>query len=609
MRRSTIVILLAALLATSPLIARGCSCGHDFTFHLQSWLDAAAQLRHGVYPRWAFSPAFHAGEPRFTLYPPLSWLLGAALSLALPITAVPAVFTFLALAAAGLAMHRFAGAFVSPDAALLSAALYLANPYMLFNAFERTAYAELLAAAWVPLLLLATLRKRPSAVGIAVSLALLWLTNAPAAVMASYTLALLGACRVLLALRDGRPQGARLKNTSQGGDNTTSPLRLAMVYTGGTALGLALSAFYLVPAAFERRYVQIAMAIIPNMRIEDNFLFGHTADAGHNAVLHTASMLAVTLLAITALALIGASAASIAIQRTKLASPSRDAAATSTVIGKRDLILILATVIAFVALLLTPVSLPIWRALPNLAFLQFSWRLQTILAPVLALAVGLLFEALRRSATNLSSAARQSRLPSLAMLYVAPLCALSLGLLSIHLYRQPCAVDDTPGALAQAFADGHGVLPTDEYTPTAADNDVIRPNEPAYWLTQDPAGFAPNTTPNPGSTDPDFSDGFPASQTISASPPAHFIVRNASATDLVLNLRSYPNWRVTDNHTAAFAIPRDDGLLAIPLAPGVHAIDINYLRTPDQTVGSALSAVAIVCLAWLFRRSRLQAVG
>src|SRR5580698_6177125 len=101
MRRNHILILCAALLATLPLILHGCSCGHDFDFHLQSWLDAAQQFRHGtLYPRWAFTPAFNAGEPRFLFYPPLSWMLGALLTFLVPIAALPALYTFLALTAA-----------------------------------------------------------------------------------------------------------------------------------------------------------------------------------------------------------------------------------------------------------------------------------------------------------------------------------------------------------------------------------------------------------------------------------------------------------------------------------------------------------------------------
>src|SRR6202008_516335 len=74
-------------------------------------------------------------------------------------------------------------------------------------------------------------------------------------------------------------------------------------FSAGGALGLALAAFYLVPAAYERRYVQVAMAIISNLRVEDNFLFGHTGDGPHDRVLHTASLMAVRMFVWTAILL------------------------------------------------------------------------------------------------------------------------------------------------------------------------------------------------------------------------------------------------------------------------------------------------------------------
>ena len=67
---------------------------------------------------------------------------------------------------------------------------------MLFTAYERTAYAELLAAAWIPLLLHAILRRQVTIPRIAIPIALLWLTNAPAAVMSCYALALLTIIRL-----------------------------------------------------------------------------------------------------------------------------------------------------------------------------------------------------------------------------------------------------------------------------------------------------------------------------------------------------------------------------------------------------------------------------
>ena len=204
-----LLIPIAAFLAILPLLTKGCSCGHDFDFHLLSWMEAARQFTHGdLHPHWAYTPAYNAGEPRFVFYPPLSWMIGALLGLLLPWTWTPIAYTWLALTAAGLALYRLARDFASPTAALVAAVLYTVNPYMLFTAYERTAYAELLAAAWIPLLLQAILRGNDKGgvtiPRIAIPIALLWLTNAPAAVMSCYALALLTAIR--LAHKSGCPK-------------------------------------------------------------------------------------------------------------------------------------------------------------------------------------------------------------------------------------------------------------------------------------------------------------------------------------------------------------------------------------------------------------------
>src|SRR5713226_2605052 len=169
-----LLIPVAAFLAIIPLLINGCSCGHDFDFHLLSWMEAARQFTHGnLHPHWAYIAAYNAGEPRFVFYPPLSWTIGAILGLLFPWTWTPILYTWLALTASGLALHRLARDFTTPTAALVAAVLYTVNPYMLFTAYERTAYGELLAAAWIPLLLLAILRKQVTIPGIAIPIALL----------------------------------------------------------------------------------------------------------------------------------------------------------------------------------------------------------------------------------------------------------------------------------------------------------------------------------------------------------------------------------------------------------------------------------------------------
>jgi hypothetical protein len=561
---------IVSFIAVLPLLLHGCSCGHDFDFHLQSWLDAAAHLRHGTLdPSWTSSAAWNAGEPRFLFYPPLSWMLGAVLTLALPVSATPLLFTWLALAGAGLAMYRLARAYASAPASLLAGALYLANPYMLFTAFERTAYGELLAAAWLPLLLLAALQSKPTIVGLAIPLALLWLSNAPAAVIGTYTLLGIALVRLALALRSNQ------------NDNSQTPTPRARYlltrYAAGGALGLALPAFYLLPAAWERRNVQVAMAIIPNMRFQDNFLFGHTGDGPHDHVLHTASLLAVGLLAATLIVLLSAWLAN----RRPRTSPS-------------PTLPILALLSACIAFLLTSVSSPIWQHVPELAYLQFPWRLLFLLGAILALALAL---ALRRLPLTFKSAA--------AGFVIALAIAAALSTWAISTFRQPCEAADLPTTHARLFLTHHGVAPTDEYTPTPADNDVLRWDDPAFWLSPDPAAFAPGTVPNPAATIVNYDVPPPLDQTVSGIPPHHLDLNLAQPETLIVNLRDYPSWQVTRNSIVlSHHLRRDDGLLAIALPAGSSDIDIRWHRSWDQTLGDAISLAALLALAALLLHSR-----
>ena len=550
-RHQLLLIPLAALIAVLPLIVHGCSCGHDFDFHLLNWMEVARQFSHGIlHPHWATSPAFNAGEPRFIFYPPLSWMMGAVLGLLLTHlpgvtaaagwSAAPVLFTWIALTASGLTMYRLARLFAGSNASLLAAALYLANPYMLFTAYERTAYAELLAAAWIPLLLHAVLRDRITIRGIAIPVALLWLTNAPAAVMGSYTLVLLGAIRIASAYRRNRP----------------SIPGLAMRVFGGGTLGLGLAAFYIVPAAYERRFVQIAMATITGMRIDQNFLFEHTGTSGdallHDQVLHTASVIAVIMLAAMAIAL-----TAIFLQR-KRASSKR---AFPT--------LPLAILTAGVAFMLTPLSLPVWNRAPQAAFLQFTWRLLAIVAPVLALAV----------ASTLSRLPLKFALTAFATVALAA----ALTLPAVHVFRQPCDDEDTAPARFALFQSGAGTDPTDEYTSTGADNDALKQNDPPYWLA-DSAEAPASTSAQPGLA------------------PMHFSVAVPHAEDLILNLRDYPAWHVSLNgEIDPVRNHRNDGLIAIPVPAGSSTIDIRYVHTLDQTIGDGITLLAFAAFLFTLR--------
>ena len=530
-----LVLAFAAFIPVLPLILNGCSCGHDFNFHLLNWMEVARQFTHGnLHPHWAFSPAYNAGEPRFVFYPPLSWTIGAILGLLMPWTWTPIVYTWLALTAAGLALYRLAREFVTPNPALLAAAFYLVNPYTLFTAYERTAYAELLAAAWIPLLLLAIFRKHVTIPRIAIPIALLWLTNDPAAVMGCYALALLTVIRLLLP-----------------GANSITRTQIATKVTTGTLLGLGLAAFYVLPADYERRYIQIATVLAPGTRVQNNFLFHHTLNPIHDAVLKTASIIAVVLLTLTTIALAAAATHS---------SPPKSRV-------PQKLIYSLTILTIAIAFLLTPLSNPIWQHVPDLPFLQFSWRLLAILAAAMSLAIGLALTSLKLKT-----------LPTAALSLSV---AAALTLTAFHLYHQYCYPEDTVSASLAVFRSNTGTDPSNEYTPTAASNTSLNQTNPPYWLIPSHSDINTNAP-----------TGIPT-----GTAPTSLTLNSPMPQTLVLNLRDYPAWRITLNQvTRTTRLHRSDGLIAFPIPAGLDHITIVYAYTLDQIIGDLLTLISLPLL-------------
>src|SRR5437588_2747194 len=191
-------------------------------------------------------------------------MLGAALVALLPWKAVPSAYICIVLTLSGCSMFLLARRWLNRRDALFAAALYAANPYYIVIVYWRSAFAELLAGALLPLLLLYVLqleeRGRRAIIPLALIIAAAWLTNAPSAVMVNYSVALLV---VVVAITR---RSARI-----------------LVY-GGTAvlLGAALAAFYVFPAAYEAKWVNISEVLAPGVRPQDNFLFTTINDADHN---------------------------------------------------------------------------------------------------------------------------------------------------------------------------------------------------------------------------------------------------------------------------------------------------------------------------------------
>src|SRR5205807_2415577 len=265
------VSLGTAILVVTPFFWRGNASGHDIAFHASSWLDVAEQWKEGiVYPRWCQWANNGFGEPRFIFYPPLSWMLGAALGFVAPWSAVPGLLIVLAQTLGGISMFALARRFFSPAAAMFSAACYAGNPYALLVVYLRSDFAELLACALLPMLVLAAVelcglmencrRSTPRVAAIfAFLFACIWLCNAPAGVIASYSMELLFVWAAMLLMALTTIAALLGRSASENRDNGTAAGKLWRVMA---LLGVAAAVLMIPPSSLlwellpELRFIQ-----------------------------------------------------------------------------------------------------------------------------------------------------------------------------------------------------------------------------------------------------------------------------------------------------------------------------------------------------------------
>src|SRR5215470_12587209 len=427
-----LVIAGAAFAVVFPFFSLGNASGHDFEFHVLSWMEVVNQWKQGViYPRWAEFAHYAYGEARFLFYPPASWSLGALLGALLPWKMTPGAYVFCALSASGSAMFLLARRYLSRNDAIFSAALYAANPYYIVVVYWRSALAELLAGCFLPLLLLLILRDREDGRRIVMPLSLVvaaaWLTNAPSAVMVNYSLALL---ILIVALTFRQPK---------------------LLFYGGLAvvLGAAIAGFYLVPAILEEKWVNIAEVLAPGLRPQYNFFFTLIHDADHNRFNLVVS-------------LVGASEA---VLFTVAAFVSRRWGKDSQAPWRT-----LAAWGGAATLLMVPATAPFWQYLPKLRYVQLPWRWLLCLNVAFAMLVTVAF---RRWVAR------------------AMICCAMLAVLWIvwHRVQQPWwdnAADIQE--LHDFIEDGAGYEGVDEYVPVGADASDVNQNAPLVTTVSGRAG-------------------------------------------------------------------------------------------------------------------------
>jgi hypothetical protein len=224
--RPALILALVAVLLLAPSLLLGTMLSHSSPHNL-TWAEQfSEQFRDFIlYPRWMPDSFEGLGGPAFYFYPPLAFWVDALLSVvtfnALSLSYRLSLTWLVILWASGLAMHAWLRQEIGDGRiALWGAIAYMAAPYHLLDHYLRGAFAEFTVYVFLPLVLLSI--RRP--VLLAFSYAGLVASHLPVALLVSVTVL---PAYLLFRLR--------------------KPVEWLRAAAGGL-LGLGLAAIYLLPA-------------------------------------------------------------------------------------------------------------------------------------------------------------------------------------------------------------------------------------------------------------------------------------------------------------------------------------------------------------------------
>jgi hypothetical protein len=350
------VILICSLYVALPLSKSGFFESHEYLHNLVRLAEVDDAVHHGqLYARWFPNLNGGYGYPFLNYYSPLAFYIGEIFRLirfSIP-TCVKLAFA-LAIVSAGLGMYLFARLYFPTAGALIAAIAYLLAPYHIVDIYVRGNIAEFTAMGILPFVFwaLARLDRRPRIHNVflfAIVYGLLIMAHNITAMAASVVLV---AFAIFLILRRRSP-------------------RVTMAICCGVILGLALSAFYWLPALIEMKYVKITVLTQDYLNYSNHFVYpwqlivpswGYGLSE-KGPVDGMSFQLGLAHWAFIAIAL--------------LVCLIRRFRQQAEQIGTT--IFFLASLVVLIVLML-PVSKLIWDYVPLIAYIQFPWRLLALAA-------------------------------------------------------------------------------------------------------------------------------------------------------------------------------------------------------------------------------------
>jgi hypothetical protein len=383
-----ILAILLCIFAIGPLLLPGYFWGaHDARQTVYFLFEFDRSIEDGIlYPRWAPDFAYGYGYPIFNIYGPLSSYAGEFFHLLGFdfVDAVKIVFG-LSVIAAAVAMYGFARRLMGPQAGLVAAVAYTYVPYHIFDLYVRAALAESVGFAFVPLAFWAFYQvvDRPRlAAFLAAGIVYggLMFTSNLITLLFTPILALYVVILILLKANADQPfrylsrQSLHLLAANLA--NKSIPVAFSFI------LGLGISAFFLLPALLEYRFVRVDQWIGGRYDFHTAFVyffqlfsphwgFGASIPGPDDDVGFQLGAISTVLTILSLVVTLG---------------PRKGAMGSHPY--RRATLIFFQVFTVVVIFLMVPLSLPVWDRVNLARFAQFPWRLLALSAVSLAFLAG-----------------------------------------------------------------------------------------------------------------------------------------------------------------------------------------------------------------------------
>ncbi len=535
-----------SLVALQPLAHPAILCADDLQFHIHKAYALERLWQAGYFfPRWVPDMGRGFGYPLFNFYAPLSSYPLVLIHLAgfsYPV-AINILFG-LDIWLAGLGMFLFVRDLFGPWSGLAAAVAYMYAPYLAYDVYYRAALAEVTAWLWVPLTLWAIRR---------------------AMQQASWRWAVIGGV-CYAALFPSHNLMAMLASPLIGGWVLVQALEKRAwkhLALGSAALlwGLALAAYFWVPAFFERNLVRTDRLVSsPVLHYANNFISIYELLAPPQTV--------------DPLLINPSPPRGIGLVVALLVVPALLALARCRFRPHRWTVIYFTLGLLFYSWMTLPSSAVVWEQLPILHFVQFPWRMLGLAALCAAILIG----AGLKGWEDIG-------------FWGSGLVCLSLVLANLRwLHCTYC------GSLPSVTLELERQLRRDTFQEGAYEYSEYLPRSIQTFPKDDQLYLAIVNGDAPDRLAASASQAKATLRSLSNDPlAARYVIEAPQTFEAVYQQFYYPGWEVAiDGQPTTIQVTPDTGLIRFSVPAGDHTVTIRFAETPLRASADLISAAALV---------------